>query len=354
MRPRGAEPLARRRSWKGPAVTPARTATPFTLPPVKSVDDLLALAFALEREAANRYEQLSQEMERHRNQDVARLFRQLAAEEREHESHVEEWARRMRGAPPAPIEIRWKMPETPDEEQLAEAGGPFLLTPHKALAVAVENEERTFGFYVNVAAEAADEAVRELAEALAKEELNHVARLRLERRRAWRAERAAAEMAGEPPRRPPAETLTELLAAALEAESEAARSDAAAAEAVEARGTDPATAALLRRIAEDARRHASDLAAERASAGGRPARIAAAPEPGPRPPPAPASALEALRRSLKRTEESFELFAEVAEHATDEALLERAQRLAETAVSRLALIRSRISDLMAGPDEAGP
>ena len=69
--------------------------------------------------------------------------------------------------------------------------GSALLTPYRAFALAVENEERAFSFYAYLAAHAEDARIRAEAEKLGAEELRHAALMRRWRRRAYHAERRA-------------------------------------------------------------------------------------------------------------------------------------------------------------------
>ena len=62
------------------------------------------------------------------------------------------------------------------------------MTPYRALAMAVRNEERAFAFWSYVAGFAKDPEIKKAAEAMAREELGHVAILRKERRRAYHSE----------------------------------------------------------------------------------------------------------------------------------------------------------------------
>lgn len=64
-----------------------------------------------------------------------------------------------------------------------------LLTPYRALALAVRTEEEAFAFYSEVAAHATIPATRELAENLARAELEQAAILRRARRTAFHASR---------------------------------------------------------------------------------------------------------------------------------------------------------------------
>ena len=321
------------------------------LPEVKSIDDLFAAARTIEREAAARYDQLAALTGRHGNEPVAALFRKLAEEGREREARVARGAERLGRAAPAAGGFRWKVPQALDEEAISEAGGPYLLTPYRALCLAVENEKRALTFFVQVTSAASDEAVREQAEAMAKVALDHLVRLRLERRRAFRAEREASERAGQRPARPAAGSLGELLVCAREMEADAAARDAVMAQALEAAGADPQTTALLRQLAEEESRHAAALAARLAEAGPSApppgGAEAEARTPGPRPPGAP---VDALRSALERAEEGFAFYSAVAKESTDETLLRQAQELAERMVGRLDRISKRLSALLPDSD----
>jgi len=160
------------------------------VPDVRSAADLFALGMAMEREAAERYDQLAARMEAEGEDDLARLFRQLQAAEADHENGIGTWAKREGVTPSTSLSFRWDSPEAMSDKDVNEAGG-ITMSPWKALAIAVRNEERAFAFYTQIAAKATTEAVRRYAESMAREELEHVALLRLERRRAWRGEYSA-------------------------------------------------------------------------------------------------------------------------------------------------------------------
>jgi hypothetical protein len=63
------------------------------------------------------------------------------------------------------------------------------MTPYRALSMAVRNEERAFAFWSYVAAHAGQGEIKRAAETMARQELEHVAKLRKERRRAYHEER---------------------------------------------------------------------------------------------------------------------------------------------------------------------
>ncbi|MGE5504393.1 MAG: ferritin family protein [Actinomycetota bacterium] len=155
---------------------------------VASVDELMDIAVAVESEAARRYEQLAARLTRAGETEMAALFTELAGLERAHERGLSSWARREGRRQPVSPAFPWQLPETfgtDDEEQAVE--------PFRALAIAVRNEERAFAFYTYLAATCSEDAeLRARAESLAREELEHVARLRAWRRRAWHSRSPAA------------------------------------------------------------------------------------------------------------------------------------------------------------------
>jgi rubrerythrin len=162
---------------------------------LQTLDELFALANAMEQEAADRYSELAEEMRAQDRDDLAAVFAQLAAAEREHVDSVTRWSLSRRGKAPDPALVRWDAPETFDAETMAEIKASRLTTPYRALAMAVRNEERAFAFWSYVAAFAADPEIGKAAEAMAREELAHVATLRKERRSAYHREHR--ELAGE-------------------------------------------------------------------------------------------------------------------------------------------------------------
>jgi len=152
------------------------------------LDELFALAHAMGNEAANRYGELAEDMRRQNKDDLAGVFMQLAAAEREHVESVARWSQARRGKAPDSGLVRWEEPETFDENAAIEVKTSRLMTPYRALAMAVRNEERAFAFWSYLAAYSEDSEIKKASETMAKEELGHVAMLRKERRRAYHRE----------------------------------------------------------------------------------------------------------------------------------------------------------------------
>ena len=184
---------------------------------VQTASDLMSIALHAEREAIRRYIRLAEAMHRHGNQEAAALFERMIEEEREHERLIEEWAKLEGVALRTDIgPVVWEAPQVSTDYD-REAVEPEYSSPYRALAFAVHNEERAFHFYTQVAATADDEVVREYAETLAREELGHAALLRSMRRRAWRLERGTAR--DEPDIEPATiQTLADLLSVVASAE----------------------------------------------------------------------------------------------------------------------------------------
>lgn len=149
---------------------------------------LVGIANAIEHESIRRYEQLAKTMQRRGESETAEAFRTMLDEERSHLEGVQRWARSL-GVPVPPHEaFEWSLPADLSASW-DDIAGSALLTPYRAFAIAVDNEQRAFSFYAYLAAHASDARVAREAENLAAEELRHAARVRRWRRAAWHRER---------------------------------------------------------------------------------------------------------------------------------------------------------------------
>jgi rubrerythrin len=300
---------------------------------------LLALSLALEREAAKRYDGLAARMAGYGNLEVAELFASLAAEERQHETAVERLLASQGGSidsitPPAAA------PEAISFEAAAEAGGPHLMTPYRALRLASDAERRAFRYFIDIAADATDEALRRQAEALANEELDHLVRIRKERRRAWHAERRSSGALAMPIR---GITTPETLlgrAHAIESEARAELASLAADLTIDRSGAGDL-------LADEARREAALLdqieersAARRVPRGDGPAiRRSGAPQ--------ARGATDALLQALSSAERACDHYLAIAEASPNEETLGLAQWLAEHATQRLRRLAAMLDRLTA-------
>lgn len=65
--------------------------------------------------------------------------------------------------------------------------------------------------------------------------------------------------------------------------------------------------------------------------------------------PHPAGHARTIRDGLRILEDTFERYAQVSEHSADEALLIKAQKLAERALRRLTYTKGSINNALTGP-----
>lgn len=155
---------------------------------VTSMEELLAIAHAMEQEAITGYAELSQRMRRENRPELVGVFERLIAEENQHLDNVTEWSQRISGKPPRMSDMRWELAPLFDDEG-AGSIAPELLSAYRAFSMAVRNEERAFMFWTYVASQAPSDELRHAAEQMARDELGHVATLRSERRRAFHEQR---------------------------------------------------------------------------------------------------------------------------------------------------------------------
>ena len=140
---------------------------------IQSAPELYAHAIAIEREAAERYTELAVRMHDEGREDLARVFDMLALLEGGHRDAL---LARTAGVllPTIPCgRYRWLddgAPETAAHDLVMQ-----LLTPHAALAIALQAEQRALAFFEGVFATCHDPALRALARELAAEEQEHVA-----------------------------------------------------------------------------------------------------------------------------------------------------------------------------------
>ncbi|PSO17103.1 ferritin family protein [Bradyrhizobium sp. MOS003] len=271
---------------------------------LKSLDELFALAHAMEQEAAKRYDALAEEMRGQGKDDLADVFAKLAAAEREHVDSVTRWSQSRRGKNPDSALVRWEAPETLDPEAAAQVRTSRLMTPYRALAMAVRNEERAFAFWSYLAAYSDDADVKKASEAMAKEELGHVATLRKERRRAYHHEHDRSSADTSTPRPP------QIDAKRLELRLVAQLGD------IEQRLTGPAAVRT-----RDMRQQTIEMAAAAAGLGSFPASME-------------------QKDPLEIAEALVDGYLDGADRSSDAAHLESLQHLAERAISRLAWLRS--------------
>ena len=161
---------------------------------VETMEELFAIAAAMEQEAIAGYASLAGRMRKEDRHDLAAVFEKLVEEESGHLGNVAYWSQRTTGKAPDPSAVRWSLDPTFDDEGTSLVA-PELISAYRAFSIAVRNEERAFAFWTYLASRSPSTQLREAAEQMAREELTHVATLRRERRRAFHLQREA--MSGE-------------------------------------------------------------------------------------------------------------------------------------------------------------
>lgn len=138
-----------------------------------ALPEFLAHAVALEQEAADRYLELADMMEAHRNDDVAAVFRDMTRFSEMHRDEIKARVASIELPKLRSWEYRWRTPP----EVGGEEGFDYLIEPYHALRYARGNEVRAMEYYRSVEKDATDAEVKRLADAFATEESEHVAAL---------------------------------------------------------------------------------------------------------------------------------------------------------------------------------
>jgi rubrerythrin len=139
---------------------------------IRSTEELLAHAYAIEAEAEERYRELAIQMEVHNNTEVAALFRKLADYEGEHAREIEARAAHMSLPSLAPWEFKWSHAEAP--ELVDTLALHYLMSPQMLLSLALDAERQALDFFSDVAATATETGLAEVALIFAAEEKEHI------------------------------------------------------------------------------------------------------------------------------------------------------------------------------------
>lgn len=294
---------------------------------VESIAELMAIAKAMEDEAAARYRQLARRMQGLGNQAAKQVFGRLALEEDAHAVKVEELSKAVLGVAPDRADIRWELPKDLEDEGMSDLAVSRLVTPYRALSIAVHNEERAFAFWSYVSAYAPSAQIREYAEKMAREELRHASILRRERRRAYRSQLGRAPPS--PEQGPAASPVEKLKKTAVSLETsilEKCKMTAAC-----LRGDSP-TAHLLAKITDES---AANMQALGFAGGENPAKDT----------PEPLTSVEILDEAIAAAEAAAEGYLALADSAIDEGVVSAGQKLSRSAIARLVALRQRRAEL---------
>ncbi len=139
---------------------------------INSVDQFLSYAVKIEQDAALHFDDLAAKMDSCGNEEVAKLFKQLAGFSRLHHAEAQKRAKAIDADLAVPPDYVWPKQVTPERTELM-AGDPAL-TRLDGLRAALLGESRGYEFYRSVEASTKNEDVKALAKTFSKEEAEHV------------------------------------------------------------------------------------------------------------------------------------------------------------------------------------
>jgi rubrerythrin len=153
-----------------------KTAAPAARKPAarapRTLNEFMALALAMENEAAERYAEFADAMEMHNNLEVAALFRRMAEIEGKHAAQIMAEMGWTEAPALPPGKATWEGFEAPETTPGDEVH--YLMQPWHALQLALQNEERAERFFGKLARAATVATVKKAARELEAEEREHV------------------------------------------------------------------------------------------------------------------------------------------------------------------------------------
>lgn len=130
-------------------------------------------ALAIELEAVQSYKELTDQMQQCGNDEVAGFFAAMSDLEAKHAEKIRQASAHIDLPELAPWEYLWPGMESPETIDLTAVH--YLMTPHQALKLALENEMSALAFFKAAAKGGIDEKTRILAAEFAEDECQHVA-----------------------------------------------------------------------------------------------------------------------------------------------------------------------------------
>jgi rubrerythrin len=134
-----------------------------------SLKDALDLAILIEEEAAERYEEFTQQMESYRNAEAAKFFGHMKLNEKKHGAQLAETRRKRFGD--APQSVSREMLFDVEAPEYDEARG--FMTLREALDAAYRAEEKAYAFFAAALEKVQDAEVKKLFAELCEEEVEH-------------------------------------------------------------------------------------------------------------------------------------------------------------------------------------
>lgn len=139
---------------------------------IGSVDEFLGYAVKIEEDAATHFYALAEDMKACGNDEVAKLFYQLAGFSRQHLKEAKEMASKLDAHAVIPPDYVWPDQATPERTSLM-AGDPNM-SRLDALKAALLGERRGYEFYMAMGATSDVAEVAEMAKLFVREEAEHL------------------------------------------------------------------------------------------------------------------------------------------------------------------------------------
>ena len=296
---------------------------------IASLDELYSIAILLGQNVIGACERLKLELEACRNGPTVQVFEDLADREIAHIHSIRKQAEDAGAKVGVDIDDRWLALDLGGDPAREITDNPYLMTPYRALRLAVINKERVFEILSALAASQDDVVIRRHAEVLAQGQLSEIAQLRLRRRQASRSEiKTAIDRAGLDT--PPAEMAkfnrtVQTVHAIIRTMTLIVRDSWTS----EMTGE---TERILQGLLEDFRDFPNELVAEEDRAALE-ARVKTTND----------NLFSALKTLLRELESSVDLFLSYAESGCSEDVVHAAQTKAERYVRRIARIRDELN-----------
>ena len=136
-----------------------------------SLQDALDFAILIEDEAAERYEELADQMEKHHTAEAAGFFRQMVGYEKKHRDDLAKRRAELFASARSHVDssMLWEV-EAPEYDKVR-----AFMSARQALLVALESEQKAYAFFVEVIPHVRDPQARILFEELRDEEILHQA-----------------------------------------------------------------------------------------------------------------------------------------------------------------------------------
>jgi rubrerythrin len=141
-------------------------------PKIAVLNDLLAVAYQIEIDAAERYNLLADQMETHNNPELVTVFRDLARAEGIHGEEIRRLAGDFDVVGHAREIARLESGESPETAEMDSVH--YMMTPWHALQLSLAGEQRALAYFTSIVDTAQDPAVKAMAAELVAEEKEHV------------------------------------------------------------------------------------------------------------------------------------------------------------------------------------